>query len=40
MRSGKVAGADAVEFNPQYDRDGQGARTAARLLWQIWQDWA
>lgn len=39
LKSGKTVGADAVEFNPQYDRDGQGARTAARLLWQIWQDW-
>ena len=30
-RSGKLQAADLVEFNPQYDRDGQGAKLAARL---------
>lgn len=39
MQSGKTVAADVVEFNPSYDRDGRGARTAARLLWQLWQDW-
>lgn len=39
-RSGKLQAADLVEFNPQYDRDGQGARLAARLAWQIAHWWA
>lgn len=40
MASGKVVAADAVEYNPDYDVHGQGARVAARLLWQLWQEWA
>jgi len=39
-RSGKLQAADLVEFNPHYDRDGQGARLAARLAWQIAHWWA
>ncbi|WP_449548314.1 formimidoylglutamase [Lelliottia amnigena] len=39
-RSGKLQAADMVEFNPSYDRDGQGARLAARLAWQIAHWWA
>ena len=39
-RSGKLLAADLVEFNPLYDRDGQGARLAARLAWQIAHAWA
>ncbi|WP_395301415.1 formimidoylglutamase [Enterobacter sp. ECC-175] len=39
-RSGKLSAADLVEFNPHYDRDGQGARLAARLAWQIAHWWA
>jgi len=39
-RSGKLRAADLVEFNPQYDRDGQGAKLAARLAWQIAHWWA
>lgn len=39
-RSGKLAAADLVEFNPHYDRDGQGAWLAARLAWQIAHWWA
>lgn len=39
-RSGKLQAADLVEFNPQYDRDGQGAKLAARLAWQIAHWWA
>jgi len=39
-RSGKLQAADLVEFNPSYDRDGQGARLAARLAWQIAHWWA
>lgn len=38
-RSGKLQAVDLVEFNPHYDRDGQGARTAARLAWQIIHEW-
>lgn len=39
-RSGKLQAADLVEFNPQYDRDGQGEKLAARLAWQIAHWWA
>lgn len=39
-RSGKLQAVDLVEFNPTYDRDGQGARLAARLAWQIAHWWA
>ena len=39
-RSGKLQAADLVEFNPRYDREGQGARLAARLAWQIAHWWA
>lgn len=39
-RSGKLQAADLVEFNPSYDRDGRGARLAARLAWQIAHWWA
>ncbi|WP_330985779.1 MULTISPECIES: formimidoylglutamase [Enterobacterales] len=38
-QSGKLQAVDLVEFNPHYDRDGQGARTAARLAWQIMHSW-
>lgn len=38
-QSGKLQAIDLVEFNPQYDRDGQGARTAARLAWQLVHGW-
>lgn len=38
-QSGKLQAVDLVEFNPHYDRDGQGARTAARLAWQIVDCW-
>lgn len=38
-QSGKLQAVDLVEFNPQYDRDGQGARTAARLAWQLVHCW-
>lgn len=33
--TGKLAVADMVEFNPAYDTDGRGARTAARLAWRL-----
>jgi formiminoglutamase len=33
--SGKLALADVVELNPSHDRDGRGARTAARLVWRL-----
>ncbi len=39
-RSGKLRAADLVEFNPYYDQDGQGAKLAARLAWQIAHWWA
>jgi formiminoglutamase len=35
MASGKVAAADIAELNPRYDRDGQTARVAARLVARI-----
>jgi formiminoglutamase len=35
MASGKVAAADVAELNPRYDRDGQTARVAARLVARI-----
>ena len=38
-RSGKLQAVDLVEFNPQYDIDSRGARTAARLAWQIAHWW-
>ncbi|PLN87005.1 hypothetical protein CWN73_12775 [Klebsiella quasipneumoniae] len=38
-RSGKLQAVDLVEFNPQFDIDGQGARAAARLAWQIAHWW-
>lgn len=33
--SGKLIGADLVEFNPTFDIDSHGAKTAARLAWSI-----
>jgi formiminoglutamase len=33
--SGKLAGADLVEFNPAFDIDSHGAKAAARLAWSI-----
>ena len=38
-RSGKLQAVDLVEFNPQFDIDGLGARAAARLAWQIAHWW-
>lgn len=38
-QSGRLQAVDLVEYNPQYDRDGQGARTAARLAWHIARFW-
>lgn len=39
-RSGKLQAADLVELSPGFDRDGQGAKLAARLAWQIAHWWA
>ena len=39
-RSGKLQAAELVEFSPGFDRDGQGAKLAARLAWQIAHWWA
>lgn len=39
-RSGKLQAVDLVEFSPRFDRDGQGAKLAARLAWQIAHWWA
>lgn len=38
-RSGKLQAVDLVEFNPTFDPQGQGARVAARLAWQILHWW-
>ncbi|MEB6379278.1 formimidoylglutamase [Leclercia adecarboxylata] len=38
-RSGKLQAADLVELSPDFDRDGQGAKLAARLAWQIVHWW-
>jgi len=38
-RSGKLQAVDLVEFNPTFDREGQGAKVAARLAWQILHWW-
>ena len=38
-RSGKLQAVDLVEFNPLFDIDGQGARVAARVAWQIAHWW-
>jgi len=35
----KVAAADVVEFNPALDRDGNAARVAARVAWQVSAAW-
>ena len=37
--SGKLQAVDLVEFNPIFDREGQGAKVAARLAWQILYWW-
>jgi len=37
--SGKLQAVDLVEFNPRFDREGQGAKVAARLAWQILHWW-
>ncbi|UTH75999.1 formimidoylglutamase [Chromobacterium sp. IIBBL 290-4] len=34
-KSGKLAGADLVEFNPAFDIDSHGAKAAARLAWSL-----
>ncbi|MBS0852092.1 formimidoylglutamase [Enterobacter sp. JGM127] len=39
-RSGKLQAVDLVEFSPRFDREGQGAKLAARLAWQIAHWWA
>ena len=38
--SGKLQAVDLVEFSPRFDREGQGAKLAARLAWQIAHWWA
>ncbi|MDG5477247.1 formimidoylglutamase [Citrobacter freundii] len=38
-RSGKLQAVDMVEFNPRFDDDGNAARVAARLGWQIAHWW-
>ncbi|WP_300000030.1 formimidoylglutamase [uncultured Cedecea sp.] len=37
--SGKLQAVDLVEFNPTFDHEGQGAKVAARLAWQILHWW-
>lgn len=36
---GKVAAVDLVEFAPNFDRDGNAVRTAARLAWLVATNW-
>ncbi|GKX63599.1 formimidoylglutamase [Pragia fontium] len=38
-QSGKLQAADLVEFSPPFDINGQGAKVAARLAWQIAHWW-
>jgi len=38
--TGKLKVADVVEFSPAFDRDGQAARTAARLIWRLAEQWS
>ena len=38
-RCGKLQAVDMVEFNPRFDDDGNAARVAARLGWQIAHGW-
>ena len=38
--SGKLRLVDMAEFNPHHDQDQRGARTAARLAWQVQRAWA
>jgi formiminoglutamase len=35
----KLLAVDLVELNPRFDVDARGARTAARLAWQVAKDW-
>lgn len=37
--SEKVLAVDLVELNPRLDGDARGARTAARVAWQVAKDW-
>jgi formiminoglutamase len=37
--SGKLAVAEVVEFNPNFDADGRAARVAAGLVWKLARDW-
>ncbi len=36
----KVAAVDIVEFNPALDTDGNSARVAGRIAWDVAQGWA
>ena len=38
-KSGKLAVAEVVEFNPSFDVDGRAARVAAGLVWRLARDW-
>lgn len=35
LGTGKLVAADVVEFNPSFDTDGNAARVAARLAWEV-----
>jgi formiminoglutamase len=39
LGSEKVLAVDLVELNPRFDVDARGARTAARMAWQVAKDW-
>lgn len=39
LGSEKVLAVDLVELNPRFDGDARGARTAARVAWQVAKDW-
>lgn len=38
-QSGKLLVTDVVEFNPRFDLDQNGVRTAARLIWHLTRHW-
>jgi formiminoglutamase len=40
VKSGKLAAADVVEFNPIFDSDGRSAKVAAGLVWKLARCWS
>ena len=39
LATGKVVVTDLVEYNPAFDIDDRGAKTAARLAWLVAKEW-